>query len=82
MDTHEVARRASALPGLFAGRVPVETLEGLRLMEEGGGGVRRADGRARGDPRPGPRHRDASGAAGTARAAGRHGYANQPGRPA
>lgn len=36
MDTHEVARRASALPGLFAGRVPVETLEGLRLMEEGG----------------------------------------------
>lgn len=36
MDAHEIARRASALPGLFAGRVPAETLEGLRLMEEGG----------------------------------------------
>jgi hypothetical protein len=36
MDAYEIARRASALPGLFASRVPAETLEGLRLMEEGG----------------------------------------------
>jgi hypothetical protein len=36
MDAYEVARRASVLPGLFVGRLPAETLEGLRLMEEGG----------------------------------------------
>jgi hypothetical protein len=36
MDAHETARRASALPGRFAGRVPAATLEGLRLMGEGG----------------------------------------------
>lgn len=36
MDAHEIARRASALPGRFATRVPAETLVGLRLMEEGG----------------------------------------------
>jgi hypothetical protein len=36
MDAHEIARRAGALPDLFAGRVTAETLEGLRLMEEGG----------------------------------------------
>jgi len=36
MDAHEIARRASTLPGRFAARVPAETLEGLRLMEEGG----------------------------------------------
>lgn len=36
MDAHEIARRASELPGRFATRVPPETLEGLRLMEEGG----------------------------------------------
>lgn len=36
MDTHEIARRASVLPGQFASRIPAETLEGLRLMEEGG----------------------------------------------
>ena len=32
----EIARRASELPGRFATRVSPETLEGLRLMEEGG----------------------------------------------
>lgn len=36
MDAPEVARRASALPESFAGRVSAETLQGLRLMEEGG----------------------------------------------
>ncbi|MEP7023391.1 MAG: hypothetical protein ABJB47_06170 [Actinomycetota bacterium] len=36
MDAYEIARRASLLPGLFAARIPAETLEGLRLMEEGG----------------------------------------------
>jgi hypothetical protein len=36
MDDHEIARRASALPDLFASRLPAETLEGLRLMDEGG----------------------------------------------
>jgi hypothetical protein len=36
MDAYEIARRASALPDLFVGRVPAETLEGLRLMREGG----------------------------------------------
>jgi hypothetical protein len=36
MDTHEIARRASVLPAQFAGRIPAETLEGLRLMDEGG----------------------------------------------
>lgn len=36
MDAHEIARRASALPGVFAGRMSAETLDGLRLMEEGG----------------------------------------------
>lgn len=36
MDAHEIARRVSELPGRFATRVPPETLEGLRLMEEGG----------------------------------------------
>jgi hypothetical protein len=36
MDAYEIARRASALPGRFAGRVPGDTLDGLRLMDEGG----------------------------------------------
>lgn len=36
MDEHEIARRASALPGRFTDRLPPETLDGLRLMEEGG----------------------------------------------
>lgn len=36
MDAHEIARRASELPARFANRIPPETLEGLRLMEEGG----------------------------------------------
>jgi hypothetical protein len=36
MDAHEIARRASVLPARFASRIPVQTLEGLRLMEEGG----------------------------------------------
>jgi hypothetical protein len=36
MDAHDIARRASALAGLFAGRLPAETLQGLLLMEEGG----------------------------------------------
>jgi hypothetical protein len=36
MDAHEIASRASALPDRFAARVPEDTLEGLRLMEEGG----------------------------------------------
>lgn len=36
MDAHEIARRASVLPTRFASRIPAETLEGLRLMEEGG----------------------------------------------
>jgi hypothetical protein len=36
MDQSEIARRASALPDRFAARVPPETLESLRLMDEGG----------------------------------------------
>jgi hypothetical protein len=36
MDEREIARRASALPGRFADRVPPHTLESLNLMEEGG----------------------------------------------
>jgi hypothetical protein len=36
MDAHDIARRASALPSRFAERLPAETLDGLRLMEEGG----------------------------------------------
>jgi hypothetical protein len=36
MNAHEVARRASALPGQFATRLPDNTVAGLRLMEEGG----------------------------------------------
>jgi hypothetical protein len=36
MDEREIARRASALPGRFADRVPAHTLESLHLMEEGG----------------------------------------------
>ncbi len=36
MDAYEIARRASALPAKFADRVPLETLDGLRLMDEGG----------------------------------------------
>jgi hypothetical protein len=36
MDQQEIARRASALPGRFATRVPPETLDGLQLMGEGG----------------------------------------------
>ncbi len=36
MDANETARRARALPDRFATRIPSQTLEGLRLMEEGG----------------------------------------------
>lgn len=36
MDAHDIARRASALPAHFADRIPEESLEGLRLMDEGG----------------------------------------------
>src|SRR5258708_23376332 len=36
MNTHEIARRASALPDQFATRLSEDTLAGLRLMEEGG----------------------------------------------
>jgi hypothetical protein len=36
MDEHEIARRASALPDLFATRLPEDDLTGLRLMDEGG----------------------------------------------
>jgi hypothetical protein len=36
MDEHEIARRASALPSAFADRVSSETLESLKLMDEGG----------------------------------------------
>lgn len=36
MNAHEMARRASSLPDQFATRLPEDTLEGLRLMEDGG----------------------------------------------
>ena len=36
MDEHEIARRASALPDRFAGRVPQNTLDILKLMDGGG----------------------------------------------
>lgn len=36
MDAHEIPRRASALPDQFADRVPADTLETLRLMNNGG----------------------------------------------
>jgi hypothetical protein len=36
MDEHEIARRASALPGRFASRLPADTLAGLKSMERGG----------------------------------------------
>lgn len=36
MDEYEIARRVSALPARFANRVPEDTLQGLRLMDEGG----------------------------------------------
>jgi hypothetical protein len=36
MDEREIARRASALPGRFADRIPPRTLESLKLMEAGG----------------------------------------------
>jgi hypothetical protein len=36
MDRYEAARPASALPGRFADRVPPDTLESIRLMNEGG----------------------------------------------
>jgi hypothetical protein len=36
MDEYEAAQRASALPDRFAARVSAYTLEGLRLMDEGG----------------------------------------------
>ena len=36
MNANEMARRASALPDQFATRLPEDTLEGLRLMDEGG----------------------------------------------
>jgi hypothetical protein len=36
MDEREIARRASALPGRFADRIPPRTLESLNLMGEGG----------------------------------------------
>jgi hypothetical protein len=36
MDEYEVAERASTLPDRYAARVSADTLEGLRLMDEGG----------------------------------------------
>jgi hypothetical protein len=36
MDEYEIADRASKLPDQFASRVDEKTLEGLRLMDEGG----------------------------------------------
>ena len=36
MDEYEIARRASALPDQFAARLPADTLEGLKEMEDGG----------------------------------------------
>ena len=36
MNVYEMAQRASALPARFAERVPPQTLESIRLMEEGG----------------------------------------------
>lgn len=36
MNAYEMARQASALPDQFATRLPADTLEGLRLMDEGG----------------------------------------------
>jgi hypothetical protein len=36
MDAYEIARRANALPDLFAARVPEQTLTSLRQMRGGG----------------------------------------------
>jgi hypothetical protein len=36
VDAYEIARRADALPDLFATRVPEQTLASLRLMRRGG----------------------------------------------
>lgn len=36
MDEHEIARRASKLPGSFGDRIPPQTLEIVELMDEGG----------------------------------------------
>ncbi len=36
MDEGEIARRASVLPGRFAGRIPPRTLEIIELMDGGG----------------------------------------------
>ena len=36
MDEHEIARRASSLPGRFADRIPPRTLEIIELMRGGG----------------------------------------------
>jgi hypothetical protein len=36
MDEYEVAQLASALPDRFAARVSADTLQDLRLMDEGG----------------------------------------------
>jgi hypothetical protein len=36
MNESEIIRRAEALPGRFAARLPAQTLASLRLMEAGG----------------------------------------------
>ena len=36
MDEYEIARRASALPGQFAARLPASKLASLKAMERGG----------------------------------------------
>jgi hypothetical protein len=36
MDESEIVRRASVLPGRFAGRIPAPTLEIIELMDGGG----------------------------------------------
>jgi hypothetical protein len=36
MNKYEIAQRASALPARFAERVPLQSLESVQLMEEGG----------------------------------------------
>jgi hypothetical protein len=36
MDEHEIAKKASSLPGRFADRVPPHTLRIISLMDSGG----------------------------------------------
>ena len=36
MDEHEIAQKASSLPGRFTDRIPPDTLEIISLMDDGG----------------------------------------------